>query len=46
MHPQPRRTFTGKMGGHQDDVAMATQLAVLTMQIFKRSHKYTQYQVD
>jgi len=35
-----RRTFTGKMGGHNDDLVIALQLAVLTMQIFTRSEKY------
>lgn len=41
---QPRRTFTGKVGGHNDDVAIALQLAVLTMQIFTRSEKYATFQ--
>jgi hypothetical protein len=35
-----RRTFTGKMGGHNDDLVIALQLAVLTLQIFTRSEKY------
>ena len=41
---QPRRTFTGKMGGHNDDVVIALQLAVLSMQIFTRSDKYASFQ--
>ena len=38
-----RKTFTGKMGGHNDDTAIALQLAVLTMQIFTRSDKYARF---
>jgi hypothetical protein len=41
---KPRRTFTGKMGGHNDDLAIALQLAVLSMQIFTRSSKYASFQ--
>jgi hypothetical protein len=44
LFAKPRRTFTGKVGGHNDDVAIALQLAVLTMQIFTRSEKYTNFQ--
>ena len=44
LFAKPRRTFTGKVGGHNDDVAIALQLAVLTMQIFTRSEKYTAFQ--
>ena len=40
---KPRRTFTGKMGGHNDDLVIAVQLAVLTMQIFTRSEKYQRF---
>lgn len=40
LFAKPRRTFTGKVGGHQDDVVITLQLAVLTMQIFTRSEKY------
>ena len=40
---KPRKTFTGKMGGHNDDVVIALQLAVLTMQIFTRSDKYARF---
>lgn len=44
LFAKPRRTFTGKVGGHNDDVAIAIQLAVLTMQIFTRSDKYSGFQ--
>ncbi len=40
---KPRRTFTGKMGGHNDDLVVALQLAILTMQIFTRSDKYSRF---
>ena len=40
---KPRRTFTGKMGGHNDDLVIALQLAILTMQIFTRSEKYVRF---
>jgi hypothetical protein len=43
LFAKPRRTFTGKIGGHNDDVAIALQLAVITMQIFTRSNKYDRY---
>ena len=35
-----RRTYTGKMGGHQDDAAMALQMSILCMQCFTRHSKY------
>lgn len=43
LFAKPRKTFTGKMGGHNDDVVIALQLAVLTMQIFTRSAKYERF---
>lgn len=43
LFAKPRRTFTGKMGGHNDDVVIALQLAVLSMQIFTRSEKYANF---
>ena len=43
LFAKPRRTFTGKMGGHNDDVVISLQLAVLTMQIFTRSAKYERF---
>jgi len=44
LFAKPRRTFTGKVGGHNDDVVIALQLAILTMQIFTRSEKYKSFQ--
>ena len=44
LFAKPRRTFTGKMGGHNDDVAIALQLGVLAMQIFNRNAKYSRFQ--
>ena len=38
-----RRTFTGKMGGHQDDAIIALQMAVLAMQCFHKHNRYQQY---
>lgn len=40
---KPRRTYTGKSGGQQDDLIITLQLAVLTMQIFSRSEKYASF---
>lgn len=40
---KPRRTYTGKVGGHNDDLCIALQLAVLSMRIFNRSEKYTRF---
>lgn len=43
LFAKPRRTFTGKLGGHNDDLSIAVQLAVVTMQIFDRHDKYRQF---
>ena len=43
LFAKPRRTYTGKVGGHQDDMVITLQLAVLTMQIFTRSEKYARF---
>lgn len=40
---KPRRTFSGKIGGHQDDVCVAFQLAILASRIFTRSDKYSRF---
>lgn len=40
---KPRRTFTGKIGGQQDDLVIALQLSVLTMQIFRNDDKYRRH---
>jgi hypothetical protein len=40
---KPRRTYTGKVGGHNDDLCIALQLAVLSMRIFNRSEKYSRF---
>ena len=40
---KPRRTFTGKGGGETDDMIIALQLSVLTMQIFTRDSKYLRF---
>ena len=39
----PKRTFTGKLQGQQDDMAMALQIAVLSQTLFYESDKYRQY---
>ena len=38
-----RRTFTGKSGGETDDLIIALQLSVLTMQLFTRESKYLRF---
>lgn len=43
LFAQPRRTYTGKLGGHQDDLSIALQLAVLTMQLFDKHDKYAKF---
>jgi hypothetical protein len=43
LFAQSRRTYTGKIGGHQDDVIIAVQMAVLAMQCFLRHDRYEQY---
>ena len=43
LFAKPRRTFTGKMGGHNDDLIIALQLSILTLQIFTRSSKYERF---
>lgn len=40
---QSRRTYTGKMGGHQDDAIIALQMAVLAMQCFHKHDRYSNY---
>jgi hypothetical protein len=37
---KPRRTYSGKLGGQNDDAIIALQLAILSMQIFYRDEKY------
>jgi hypothetical protein len=43
LFAKARRTFTGKLGGHQDDLVIALQLAVVTMQMFDRHDKYRKF---
>ena len=40
LFSRARRTYTGKMGGHQDDAAMALQMSILCMQCFTRHTQY------
>ena len=40
-----RRTFSGKVGGRQDDLVMALQLAVLGARIFMRKDKYSRFRM-
>jgi len=40
---KPRRTYSGKMGGHNDDLSIALQLAVITMQLFEKNDKYARF---
>lgn len=44
---KPRRTYSGKMGGQNDDVVITLQLAVLGMQMFYNDHenKYSAWHV-
>jgi len=43
LFAQARRTYTGKLGGHQDDVIIALQMAILAMQCFMKHDRYTQF---
>lgn len=38
-----RKTYTGKIGGMQDDVAIALQLAVCSTRVFFQSSKYVAF---
>jgi hypothetical protein len=38
-----RRTFSGKLGGQQDDMVIALQLALYGMQIFQREPRYARF---
>jgi hypothetical protein len=40
---KPRRTYSGKLGGQNDDVAIALMLAVWGMQIFYNDDKYVRF---
>jgi hypothetical protein len=40
---QPRKTYTGKLGGQQDDVCIALQLVMTGMRTFFESPKYTNF---
>tara|TARA_Y100000389_G_C17308512_1_gene436718 strand:- start:150 stop:575 length:426 start_codon:yes stop_codon:yes gene_type:complete len=40
---QTRRTFTGKLGGKQDDVVLALQMSLYGAKAFWTDHKYQQY---
>lgn len=40
LFSRARRTYTGKMGGHQDDAAMALQMSILCMQCFLKHPQY------
>ena len=40
---KPRCTFSGKMGGQQDDTAIALQLAALGSKWFNTREKYTKW---
>lgn len=40
---QSRRTFTGKVGGHQDDAVIALQMSVLCMQYFLKHNRYDRF---
>lgn len=42
---EERKTYSGKVAGRQDDVAIALQLSVLTLQYFTKHDKYREYQV-
>ena len=38
-----RRTYTGKLGGQNDDLAIAIQLAITSMRCFFLSGKYNNF---
>lgn len=40
---KPRRTFTGKQGAQQDDLAIAFQLCMIAIRTFHMSSKYQRY---
>lgn len=40
---KPRRTFTGKQGAQQDDLAIAIQLAMIACRTFFMNSKYSRY---
>ena len=40
---KPRKTYTGKIGGMQDDIAIAVQLVLIAMRTFFESSKYEQF---
>ena len=40
-----RRTYTGKLGGMQDDLAIACQLAITSMRRFLLSEKYANFRL-
>ena len=39
-----RKTYSGKVGGNQDDLCIALQLAILTYRMFVRHDKYSAHQ--
>lgn len=41
--PQNRKTYTGKVGGQQDDVCIALQLAMIAQRTFFESSKYASF---
>lgn len=40
---QPRKTYTGKLGGQQDDTCIAFQLVLTGMKTFFESPKYNNF---
>ena len=40
---QPRKTYTGKLGGMQDDVCISFQLVMIAMKTFFESPKYSTF---
>jgi hypothetical protein len=43
---QVRKTFTGKLSGHQDDTAVALQIALLSSKIFYQEDRYATYRLN
>ena len=41
-----RRTFTGKTGGRQDDMAIALQLAIAGARVFYESERYQKFRPE
>lgn len=41
-----KKTYSGKMGGRNDDIAIVTQLAIAGVRCFYREPKYRQFRPE